>query len=179
MVPVKSHSQHLLSIFLSEELAKEYYIRSADGSLSPNASEKSSWKRAETHEHACCKTHCLAHSLLCTYPCRCTPTVHTPTHVQTQTHLSPLHNAIGSFAHCFLMALLQRVCAVHCTVGKTYNKLNVSVLHESTRARTHTHLDNTILPVVFSTNDSDSSPHQQCVYGVGENWNASYCSFSV
>lgn len=27
--------------------------------------------------------------------------------------------------------------------------------------------------------DSDSSARQQCVYGVGENWNAGYCSFSV
>lgn len=27
--------------------------------------------------------------------------------------------------------------------------------------------------------DSESSAHQQCVYGVGENWNARYCSFSV
>ena len=50
VVPVKSHSQHLFKSFLSEELAEEYYIRSADGSLP---------LRAPSHfqEHACCKTH--------------------------------------------------------------------------------------------------------------------------
>ena len=47
------------------------------------------------------------------------------------------------------------VCPVHCTVGKTDDKL--SVLHVRTHthadARTHTHINNTLLPVVFLIDD--------------------------
>lgn len=53
------------------------------------------------------------------------------------------------------------LCSVLDTARKTDNTLNVSVLH------------------VIKICDSDSSPHQQRVCGVGENRNANYCSFSV
>ncbi len=92
---------------------------------------------------------------------------YTHPHVYKQTHLSPLHNAIGWFCSLFPhgIAADALLCPLHLLEKQMRNYMSQFCM----KAHTHTHINNTILPVVFSIDDSDSSPHQQCVYGVGEN----------
>lgn len=113
--------------------------------------------------HACCKTHTLAHTFLCTYPCSSKWTAHTHPHRDKHSHA--LHNSIGLHAPCFFIPLLQSVCSAAAALLEK-QKINIRVLHVTTRARER--ISNTILPVVFLIDDSDSSP--VCINSVLMEW---------